>query len=115
MANFFERLMGRGSRRSGSKAKERLQLVLIHDRLNLPPERLEEMKQEIMAVISKYVSVDAKNVDIALRQRDRDSLIVAEVPFSKTNERPLSDDEFTTPPPRTLHFDDDDEDTKINF
>src|SRR5215204_3472859 len=73
MANFFERLMGRGSRRSGSKAKERLQLVLIHDRLNLPPERLEEMKQEIMAVISKYVSVDAKNVDIALRQRDRDS------------------------------------------
>ena len=115
MANFFERLIGRGSRRSGSKAKERLQLVLIHDRLNLTPEKLEEMKQEIMAVISKYVSIDENNVDVALRQRDRDSLIVAEVPFSKTNDYPLDDDEFTEPPPRTLHFDDDDDTTKISF
>ena len=47
---------------------------------------MEEMKQEILAVISKYVSVDSDNVDIALQKRERDSLLVAEIPFLKTLE-----------------------------
>lgn len=87
MAGFFDRMLGRGSaKRSGSTAKERLQFILVHDRINLPPERLQAMKQEILEVISKYVSVDRENVDIALQQRHRDSLIVAEIPFSKPAE-----------------------------
>jgi cell division topological specificity factor len=96
MASFFDRLMGRTpTKGSSSKAKERLQFVLVHDRMNLPPERLEAMKQEILAVISKYVSVDDKNVDIALQQRDRDSLLIAEIPFSKRSEGiEQDDDEF---------------------
>src|SRR5215207_5318861 len=94
MASFFDRLMGRTpTKGSSSKAKERLQFVLVHDRMNLPPERLEAMKQEILAVISKYVSVDDKNVDIALQQRDRDSLLIAEIPFSKRSEGIEQDDE----------------------
>jgi cell division topological specificity factor len=85
MAGFFDRMRGRGSGRgSGATAKERLQFILVHDRINLPPERLQAMKAEILAVISKYVSVDSENVDIALQQRERDSLIVAEIPFSQS-------------------------------
>jgi cell division topological specificity factor len=84
MSSFFDRMLGRGSNRgSGATAKERLQFILVHDRINLPPEKLQAMKAEILAVISKYVSVDSENVDIALQQRDRDSLIVAEIPFSQ--------------------------------
>lgn len=83
MAGFFDRVFGRANTRgSGSKAKERLQLILVHDRINLPPERLEAMKAEILAVISKYVEVKSENVDIALEQRQRDSLIRAEIPFA---------------------------------
>lgn len=92
MAGFFDRLMGRSSAKgSGSKARERLQFILVHDRIHLPPERLEEMKREILAVISKYVSVDEHNVDIALQKRDRNPLLVAEIPFHKAAEGPDDD------------------------
>lgn len=93
MQDFLSRLFGRSANRgSGSLAKERLQFVLIHDRINLPPERMEEMKKEILAVIAKYVTIDNDNVDIALQNRDRLNLLVAEVPFVKTVPEPLGDD-----------------------
>lgn len=93
MAGFFDRMLGRSpGKGSGSTAKERLQFILFHDRINLPPEKLDEMKQEILAVISKYVSVDSQKVDIALQQRQRDSLIVAEIPFSRPVEGIEQDD-----------------------
>ena len=84
MAGFFDRMWGRGNKqRSARDAKERLQFILFHDRIDLPPEQLNAMKAEILAVISKYVAVEQDKVDIALQQRQRDSLIVAEIPFSK--------------------------------
>jgi len=82
MPGIFDRILGRSaSKGSSATAKERLQFILVHDRINLPPERLQQMKAEILAVISKYVAVDSENVDIALQQRERDSLIIAEIPF----------------------------------
>lgn len=86
MPGFFDRMLGRGrSSRSAPKAKERLQFILVHDRIHLPADRLQAMKDEILAVISKYVQVDTDEVDIALEQRDRHSnKIVAEIPFSKS-------------------------------
>ncbi|HUN08881.1 MAG TPA: cell division topological specificity factor MinE [Aggregatilineales bacterium] len=84
MTGFFERLFGTGGNKgSGAAARERLQFILVHDRINLPPEQLQAMKAEILAVISRYVSVNSEQVDIALQQRDRDSLLVAEIPFTK--------------------------------
>lgn len=100
MSGFFDRLMGRTRETpSANKAKERLQFVLVHDRINLPPERLKSMKEEILAVISKYVSVSASEVEIALEQRDRNqNRLIAEIPFSKSIEAPeLDDDEKPAP------------------
>jgi len=85
MSNFIDRMLGRSAKGSSATAKERLQIVLVHDRINLPPERLKAMKEEILAVISKYVPVDVESVDISLEQRDRSSSrIRAEIPFSTT-------------------------------
>jgi cell division topological specificity factor len=97
MSGFFDRMLGRGrDSGTGQKAKERLQFVLVHDRINLPPERLTEMKKEILGVISKYVKVDTDDVDIALEQRDRKSnKIVAEIPFSQSID--LDDDDDGQP------------------
>lgn len=93
MSGFFDRMLGRGKETSANKAKERLQFVLIHDRINLPPEKLKEMKDEILAVISKYVAVSGDEVDIALEQRDRNNnMLIAEIPFSKSldNDNPAN-------------------------
>ena len=86
MTRIIDRILGRSpTKGSGALAKERLQFILVHDRINLPPERLEAMKEEILAVISKYVSVDNERVDIALQSRDRGNMLVAEIPFSGRN------------------------------
>lgn len=87
MPEFLDRILGRApAKKSGTMAKERLQFILVHDRINLPPERMEAMKKEILDVIAKYVSVDNENVEIALQKRERSSLLVAEIPFLKTLE-----------------------------
>lgn len=89
MSGLFDRMRGRNKDQSSAqKAKERLQLILVHDRINMTPEKLEEMKAEILAVISKYVSIAMDSVEIALTQRgDRNhNLLIAEIPFFQSVE-----------------------------
>jgi cell division topological specificity factor len=84
MTSLLDRVLGRGGPKgSGATAKQRLQFTLIHDRINISPERMEMMKQEILAVIAKYVDVEGNGIEVALQKRDRSSMLVAEVPFSK--------------------------------
>jgi len=56
---------------SGEVAKGRLHLVLAHDRTGLDGGKLQEMREEIAAVISKYVAIDADAVEIQIETRDR--------------------------------------------
>jgi cell division topological specificity factor len=81
MTTIIDRLLGRARKGSGKTAKERLQLVLITDRTNLPPERLMQMKEEIIAVIAKYVNVSPDRVVINVEQRERDNWLVADIPL----------------------------------
>lgn len=65
------RLFGRKPQ-SGEVAKDRLKLVLIHDRMNCSTELLEMMKADIIGVISKYVDIDDEefNIEIATMETD---------------------------------------------
>lgn len=51
-------------RKSSSTAKDRLKLVLIHDRANCNSEVIEMMKQEIIEVIARYMEIDEKGLEI---------------------------------------------------
>ena len=83
MANLLSRLFGRAKKGSGATAKDRLRFVLQHDRINLPPDRMEAMKSEILDIIAKYLVVDKERVEIDLEQRDRThSKLVAEIPVA---------------------------------
>lgn len=53
-------------------AKERLKLVLIHDRANVSPQFLEMIKGEIMQVIKKYMEIDESTLDIQLTEEKSD-------------------------------------------
>jgi cell division topological specificity factor len=87
MNRLLDRLMGRGGdTRSAKIAKERLQFVLVHDRLDLSPEKVRAMKDEIIAVISKYVHIDKSNVEITIEQRERDNWLVADIPLSANDD-----------------------------
>jgi cell division topological specificity factor len=80
MSNFIDRLLGR-TPASAQMAKERLQFVLIHDRTDISPAVMEAMKDEIIAVISKHVSIDRSAVEICLTQEDRENRLVANIPL----------------------------------
>ena len=97
MTSLLNRLFGRPRKGSGKTAKDRLRFVLQHDRINLPPERLEEMKRDILAVIVKYVVIDKDRVEIALQQRDRNqSKLVAEIPVFKQTVPPSPENYLDT-------------------
>jgi len=51
---------------SGQVAKDRLKLVLIHDRANTSTDLLEAMKHDILEVIKKYMDFDENN-DLDIR------------------------------------------------
>jgi len=56
-------------------AKDRLKLVLIHDRVNCAPETMEKLKDDLVKVISKYIDVDEEDIDIHITQADVDGII----------------------------------------
>ncbi|NLM11404.1 MAG: cell division topological specificity factor MinE [Clostridiaceae bacterium] len=64
MLELFSRLGRR--RTSKDVAKERLKLVLIHDRANVSPQFLEMVKGEIIKVIQNYMEIDEESLDIQL-------------------------------------------------
>ena len=77
----------RGQRRSAHAAKERLQLVLIHDRADLSPGKLEMLKDELIGVLSQHVEIDRRGVQVTLtRDRERQRL-VADIPLAPPRAR----------------------------
>lgn len=53
-------------------AKERLKLVLVHDRANVSPQFLEMVKGEIIKVISNYMDIDEQALDIQMTRTKSD-------------------------------------------
>ena len=64
---------------SKDTAKQRLKLVLIQDRLELAPEKLEEMKKEIWEVVSKYMVVDDDFMEFEVRRMDDLTVLVSNI------------------------------------
>jgi len=64
---------------SKDTAKQRLKLVLIQDRLELAPEKLEEMKKEIWEVVSKYMIVDDDFMEFEVRRMDDLTVLVSNI------------------------------------
>ncbi len=49
-------------------AKDRLKLILIHDRGDIDPETIDKIRMEILQVLSKYIEIEADDVEIALNR-----------------------------------------------
>ena len=82
--NFFERLTGK---KSAHSAKERLQLVLIHDRTDLTPAVLEALKNDLIATISKHIDIDPSSVNIEIAHEGREQRLVADIPLKTATRR----------------------------
>ncbi len=81
MIKFFKKLFGGNVETSGSRAKERLQIVLIHDRVGLSPDLLETLREDLLQVVSKYVEIDNASVEVDLKERDRSIALTTSIPI----------------------------------
>lgn len=59
---------------SGNVAKDRLKLVLIHDRMNCSTELLEMMRIDVINAISKYVDIDIEDfmIEVSTIESEKD-------------------------------------------
>lgn len=79
MIELFNRLFGRQT--SSATAKERLRLVLLSDHLSLAPELVDDLKRELVDVISRYVEVDRSKIEVNFEQQDRAVAMLANIPI----------------------------------
>ncbi|MCI0521296.1 MAG: cell division topological specificity factor MinE [Chloroflexi bacterium] len=86
MSSFLDRLLGR-DHKSANLAKERMKLVLIHDRTDLTAEAMASLKDELIAVISRHVDIDPNAVRIEMAHEGREQRLIADIPLKAARHR----------------------------
>ncbi len=76
----LQRIFGPKEPTSREIAKNRLQLVLVQDRVNMSPRLLRTLKDELIAVISKYVEIDVDGMEVSFTQTRRQTRLTADIP-----------------------------------
>ncbi|MCG0275260.1 MAG: cell division topological specificity factor MinE [Thermosediminibacteraceae bacterium] len=84
----FLRLFGREDVSSKDIAKERLRLILVHDRANVSPQFLEMIKSQIINIISDYVDIEEEGLEVKLTRMKKGEEItvpalVANIPIKR--------------------------------
>ena len=74
---------------SGNVAKDRLKLLLVSDRANCSPEIMEQIKNDIINVIKKYMEIDCEGLDIQITQTESETengsvpALIANIPIKE--------------------------------
>ena len=86
--SFFDKFIGK--KNSADSAKERLQLVLIHDRTDLTPAELDSLRDDLIATISRHVEIDTSAMQLGLEHDGRSQRLVADIPIKHAPRRRTS-------------------------
>jgi len=81
---FLSRLFRGKHYASKTIARERLRLVLAHDRSGVPPGLLNLMKKDMIEAISKHVHVDRNEAEVSLSHSKGHTRLVADIPIRST-------------------------------
>ncbi|MCL2364006.1 MAG: cell division topological specificity factor MinE [Defluviitaleaceae bacterium] len=81
MMEWLSNLFGRKPA-PASIARDRLKLVLMHDRVNCRPDLLDMMKNDIMKVLLKYMDIDEEELDIQVSQTTSETNEIVPVLFA---------------------------------
>ena len=69
-------------KKTASVAKERLQIILAHERSgrgNSRADYLPQLQRELVAVISKYVKISADDIKVSLERQDNFEVLAVKI------------------------------------
>ncbi len=100
---FGERPDSRAARRadrqrepsSGSMARDRLQILLVHDRSSIAPDVMSMLKDDIIMAVTKYMDIDQAGIDINLSRNDNSVALVANVPVIRLKRIAMTEEAAT--------------------
>jgi len=83
MLEIIQRMFGKESIGSKNIAKERLRLVLVHDRVNVSPQFMEVLKKDMIDTISNYMEINEKEMEISITTTNSSVALVANIPVHR--------------------------------
>jgi cell division topological specificity factor len=86
MADWLDKLTGKNQ--SANTAKERLKLVLIHDRTDINPATMENLKNDLLKAISQHIMIDPDSIKITMMHEGREQRLVADIPLKHHERKP---------------------------
>ncbi len=84
MLNAIKRFFGD---KSGQVARQRMQVVLMHDRMDLTPDIMESLKNDILSVLSRYMEIDKQTIRVDLEQGKEYTALVSNVQIKRVYRR----------------------------
>lgn len=81
MASFLQKLFGT-EKASKELAKDRLKLVLIHDRASMSPDMMDDLRRDLVEVISRYMDFDESALDVQMADQDNMTMLEVNIPVA---------------------------------
>jgi len=83
MNSLFDRIFGRSEKASKDIAKERLIFALQADRVTINPAAMEQMRDELFAVVSRYFEIDPSALEFSVERDGSATALVANIPIRR--------------------------------
>ena len=80
MFDFLKKMLANDKKSSRDQANERLVFVLKHDRLEMPQEEMETLKDELVAVIARHFIIEG-NPEVTLINEGRNRALGISIPI----------------------------------
>ena len=81
------KIFGKNEKSSREVARERLQVVLIHDRAKIAPEVMNHLRDDIIRVISNYLDINKQEMEISLASERNEVALVANIPVNSVKQQ----------------------------
>lgn len=69
--------------RSADIAAERLKIILAHERRGVNAPLIEQMKEEIIRVVAKFIEVEHNQIEVRLTEDSELEVLEVTVPFNR--------------------------------
>ena len=83
MFDIIQRLFSKETGGSKDIAKERLRLVLVHDRAQVSPQLMEILKEDIIKAISHHMDINERETEVSLTSSESSIALIANIPINR--------------------------------